>query len=237
MIDRVGLLKREHATERGVTLAYRHYRHDSHPAASAAFSHRFCHLHAPIQMVGVFDTVKALGLRLPLLWMLTEQQHQFHNHRLGASIQHGFHALALHETRAVFEPVLWECPPGWQGNVQQMWFRGAHGDVGGMIGDDPTARPLANIPLVWMLERAEQAGLALPEEWRARYPCDPKAPMVGTMRGWGDVVFAAPQADGGARCVRAYCIPRCSRAGGRGGCSGRCRAGARWGLFLAGLIK
>ncbi len=28
VIDRVGLLKREHATERGVTLAYRHYRND-----------------------------------------------------------------------------------------------------------------------------------------------------------------------------------------------------------------
>lgn len=185
VIDRVGLLKREHATERGVTLAYRHYRHDSHPRASQAFSHRFCHLEAPIQMVGVFDTVKALGLRLPLLWMLTEQRHQFHNHHLGSSIRHGFHALAMDETRAVFEPVLWECPPGWESDVQQMWFRGAHGDIGGMIGDDLAARPLANIPLVWMLERAESVGLELREGWRARFPCDASAPMVGTMRGWG----------------------------------------------------
>ena len=185
VIDRVGLLKREHATERGVTLAYRHYRHDADSQASQAFSRRFCHLEAPIQMVGVFDTVKALGLRFPLLWMLTEQQHQFHNHHLGSSIRHGFHALAMHETRAVFEPVLWECPPGWEGDVQQMWFRGAHGDIGGMIGSDLAARPLANIPLVWMLERAESVGLALPEGWRARFPCDANAPMVGTMRGWG----------------------------------------------------
>ena len=185
VIDRVGLLKREHATERGVTLAYRHYRHDADSQASQAFSRRFCHLEAPIQMVGVFDTVKALGLRFPLLWMLTEQQHQFHNHHLGSSIRHGFHALAMHETRAVFEPVLWECPPGWEGDVQQTWFRGAHGDIGGMIGSDLAARPLANIPLVWMLERAEQVGFALPEGWRTRFPCDPKAPMVGTMRGWG----------------------------------------------------
>jgi hypothetical protein len=46
---------------------------------------------------------------------------------------------------------------------------------------------LANIPLVWMLERAEAVGLALPPGWRARYPCDAKAPMMGTTRGWAKV--------------------------------------------------
>jgi uncharacterized protein (DUF2235 family) len=169
VIDRVGLLTRENA--------------DS-PAARA-FVAQFCHATAPIRMVGAWDTVKALGIRLPLLWMLTDKKHAFHNHHLGASIQHGFHALALHETRAVFEPVMWESLPGWPGNVQQMWFRGAHGDIGGMIGHLAESRPLANIPLTWMLERAETVGLALPDGWRDRYPCDATAPMVGTTRGWG----------------------------------------------------
>ena len=185
VIDQVGLLKRDYATERGVTQAYRLYQHAADAAVVQDFARQFCHHSAPIEMVGVFDTVKALGLRLPLLWMLTEKKHLFHNHHLGPSIRHGFQALAIHETRAVFDPVLWECLPGWQGNVQQMWFRGAHGDVGGMIGDLAAARPLANIPLVWMLERAEVVGLALPADWRAQFPCDPKAPMVGTTRGWG----------------------------------------------------
>ncbi|HEY6918133.1 MAG TPA: DUF2235 domain-containing protein, partial [Tabrizicola sp.] len=31
----------------------------------------------------------------------------------------------------------------------------------------------------------EALGLALPEGWRARYPCDADAPMVGTWRSWG----------------------------------------------------
>ena len=154
-------------------------------------------------MVGVFDTVKALGLRLPLLWMLTEQQHLFHNHLLGRSVRHGFHALAMDETRAVFEPVLWDSPPGWEGDVQQMWFRGAHGDIGGMIGDDLEARPLANIPLVWMLERAELAGLVLPDAWRARFPCDRERADGGDDARVGDVVLAAPQAGDRARSVRA----------------------------------
>lgn len=185
VVDRVGLLKREHATERAVQLAWRHYERSAESPAARAFSRRFCHPDAPIEMVGVFDTVKALGLNLPFFWLLAPDPTGFHNHQLGARVRHGFHALALDETRLAFAPVLWECPPDWQGNVEQVWFSGAHGDVGGQIGDFAAARSLANIPLVWMLERAEAVGLALPDGWRARYPCDPDAPMVGTWRSWG----------------------------------------------------
>jgi uncharacterized protein (DUF2235 family) len=185
VIDRVGLLKREHATERGVTLVYRHYQNDPGSTGSRAFAHRFCHEEAPIEMVGVFDTVKSLGIKVPLLWMLVKDKTSFHNHHLGSSIRHGFHALALNENRNAFMPVLWDCPPGWDGNVEQVWFRGAHGDVGGQIGDLQAARPLANIPLVWMLERAAAVGLDLPAGWRERFAQDVNAPMVGTMRAWG----------------------------------------------------
>ena len=185
VIDRVGLVKREHATERAVTLAWRHYERDPDARAAQGFVRRYCHLEVPIEMVGVWDTVKALGLRLPFFWMFAGDRHGFHNYQLGSSIRHGYHALALDETRAAFAPVLWDCLPGWEGNVEQVWFRGAHGDVGGHIGDLAAARPLANISLVWMLERAEALGLILPEGWPARYPCDAAAPMVGTWRSWG----------------------------------------------------
>ncbi len=184
-IDQVGLLRRDCATERNVRLAYRHYQLDSHSQAARAFAREFCHEVVPIEMVGVWDTVKALGMRLPFLWMLTEHEHAFHNHALGHSIKHGFHALALNETRVVFDPVLWTCPPNWAGNVEQVWFRGAHADIGGQIGRFQAARPLANIPLVWMLERMEACGTLLPKGWAARFPCDPDAPMVGTWRGFG----------------------------------------------------
>jgi uncharacterized protein (DUF2235 family) len=185
VIDRIGLLKREFATERNVTLAYRHYQLGPDSRSARAFGYAHCHLECPIEMVGVWDTVKALGLRVPLLWMFTDQDHEFHNHHLGSVIRHGFQALALDETRAVFDPVLWECPPGWEGNVEQVWFRGAHGDIGGQIGDSTASRPLANIPFVWLMERAEACGLNLPEGWRGRYPQDPDAPMVGTWRAFG----------------------------------------------------
>jgi len=186
-IDQVGLLRRDCATERNVRLAYRHYQLDAHSHAARAFAREFCHTTVPIEMVGVWDTVKALGMLLPFLWMLTEHEHAFHNHTLGHSIKHGFHALALHETRVVFDPVLWTCPPNWAGNVEQMWFRGAHADIGGQIGSFQAARPLANIPLVWMLERMEACGILLPKGWAARFPRDPDAPMVGIWRGFGAV--------------------------------------------------
>lgn len=185
VIDRVGLVRQDEATERNVHLAYRHYRRDPDGTAARAFRARFCHPDAMVEMVGVWDTVKALGIRLPLLWMLTERRNSFHNHALGPTIKHGFHALALNESRAAFAPVLWESSADWQGNVEQVWFRGSHGDVGGHVGGFPAARPLSNIPLVWMLERAESTGLPLPEGWRDRFPCDPAAPMMGTWRGWG----------------------------------------------------
>ncbi|MES2145252.1 MAG: DUF2235 domain-containing protein, partial [Pseudomonadota bacterium] len=103
------------------------------------------------------------------------------------SIRRGAQALALHETRAVFQPVLWDVPSDRLDQVEQVWFRGAHGDIGGHIGAFQAARPLANIPLVWMLDRAAAAGLNLPEGWQARYPCDRAAPMVGTWRGAGAI--------------------------------------------------
>ncbi|MCU0912384.1 MAG: DUF2235 domain-containing protein, partial [Rhodobacteraceae bacterium] len=105
VIDRVGLVRAEHATMRAVRDVYRHYELAPDAPAARAFARLYCHPEVGIEMVGVWDTVKALGLRLPLLWMLTEKRHAFHNHRLGASIRHGYHALALDETREVYAPV------------------------------------------------------------------------------------------------------------------------------------
>lgn len=52
------------------------------------------------------------------------------------------------------------------------------------------ARPLSNIPLVWMLERAEACGLELPSGWRAELPTDADAPSAGSWRGWGRYFLA-----------------------------------------------
>ncbi|WP_108261014.1 DUF2235 domain-containing protein [Mangrovicoccus ximenensis] len=185
VIDRLGLLKARAATERNIRDLYRHYREGPLSVAAQRFARRFCHESAPIEMVGVFDTVKALGLRLPLLWRLTEPRHAFHSPELSPNVAHGYQALALNETRQAFAPVLWSEPEGWQGRVEQVWFRGAHGDIGGQLAGRSEARHLSNIPLVWMLEKLEERGIALPDDWHSRFPCDPAAPSVGNWRGWG----------------------------------------------------
>lgn len=187
VIDRVGLLRKEAATERNVRDAYRHYRYTPDSAAAVDFRRLHCHRDVPIEMIGVWDTVKSLGLNAPLIWRFSVPKHAFHNHALGPNVKHGFHALARNETRAAYTPVMWD---GDADRLVQMWFRGTHGDVGGQLGGYEVARPLSNISLVWMLEQAERVGLDLPTGWKRRFPQDAHAPSTGAFRGMGRWLIA-----------------------------------------------
>ncbi len=189
VIDQVGLLKADHATQRNVRAIYRHYQETPDSQAARAFSQRHCHDRIEIEMIGVWDTVKSLGVNLPVLWRYSQPKHAFHNHHLGPSIKHGYHALARNETRKAYSPVMWTSDPGWPGVCEQMWFRGAHGDIGGMLDGHEAARGLSNIPFVWIMEKAESCGLPLPECWQASFPTDPSAPSLGTFRGWGRLLL------------------------------------------------
>lgn len=185
VIDRVGLLRSDCATERNIRTIYRHYEGNPDGEAARIVARSQCHESVALEMIGVWDTVKSLGINAPVLWRLSEKRHAFHNHALSPIVKNGFHALAHDENRAVYKPVLWSCPSGWEGRAEQVWFPGSHGDVGGQLGGFEAARPLANIPLVWMLDRAETCGLPLPTGWRDRFELDGAAPSVGTWRGWG----------------------------------------------------
>lgn len=190
VIDQVGLLKRHYATERHVETAYRHYRETPGRDVAEEFSRRRCHRDVEIEMIGVWDTVKALGLGLPVIRHFSQAQHAFHNEELGAHIKHGYHALALDETRDAYKPVLWDTHADAihkDRAVEQVWFRGSHGDIGGQLDGVMEARPLANIPLCWMLQKAEDVGLALPNAWQTQFPTDPFAPSIGTWRGWSRI--------------------------------------------------
>jgi len=185
LIDQVGLLRQECATQRNVRQAYRHYRMNPQSDGAKNFRDFHCHENAEIEMLGVWDTVRALGFRAPLLWRFSPVEHEFHNHSLGDSIRHGFHALALDETRKIFEPVLWECRDDFTGVIEQVWFRGSHSDIGGHLTGYEVARPLANIPLTWLLDNAQNCGLPLPDGWKTRYPRNADAPSAGSWRGFG----------------------------------------------------
>lgn len=185
VIDQLGLLRPDEATEQRVRQLYAYYQDRRDSPYGARFSERYCHQGVQIEMVGVWDTVKALGLNVPLLSRLAPITTEFHSDQLSDAVRHGYHALALDERRVMFEPVLWRCPPGWDGHVEQVWFRGTHGDIGGQLSGFAPARELANIPLVWMLEQAEACGLRLPDGWQTRFPRDADAQSVGMNRVWG----------------------------------------------------
>lgn len=190
VIGEVGLLTREHASERMIHEAYKQYKEGAGEATSDAFRAAYCYDETPIEMIGVFDTVKSLGFRAPFVVRWAEVKHAFHNAELGGHVKRGFHALALDETREAFSPVLWQCPPGHKGEVVQMWFRGTHGVVGGQLNGRHEARPLSNIPLTWMIEKLVECDLPMPSDWRARFPIDPDAKSIGNWRGWAKFFLA-----------------------------------------------
>ncbi len=187
IIGRIGLLRNEHATSRNVELAYRYYRAGQENPHVGKFREHYCYPETKIEAIGVWDTVKALGLKIPVIWRFVPDAQSFHDHNIGPHVLRGYHALALDETRRAYDPELWVTDGMRKGEVEQVWFRGTHGDIGGQLGGREASRPLSNIPLVWMLERLEEAGMSLPEGWRIRFPRNPEAPSVGNWGGWGKI--------------------------------------------------
>jgi uncharacterized protein (DUF2235 family) len=124
-----------------------------------------------IEFVGVWDTVAAYGLPIEemtrgvsrWIWPL-----ELPTRTLDPRVRRACHALALDDERTTFHPVLWneksEKPPLpdkdgklWlrDERISQVWFVGAHSNVGGGYPDDA----LAYIPLYWMMEEARARGL------------------------------------------------------------------------------
>jgi len=183
MIGSIGLLRRQHATERRVRRAFRYYEAATLSPQGRLFSERYCRTGVKIDCVGVWDTVRALGLPYPVLSRLAPMATDFHDHKLGPNVRNAFQALALDETRTAYAPLPWRRQTDWPGRLEQCWFPGTHADVGGQVWRRPAARGLSNLSLIWMLERAEECGMMLPPDWRTRFEADPGAPSMGLFRG------------------------------------------------------
>jgi uncharacterized protein (DUF2235 family) len=112
----------------------------------------------PIQCIGVWDTVGALGAPGVIgrvAGLFNGNKYAYHDVGLNDHIRHGFHALALDERRRPFAPTLWTRPAGWPGVLEQAWFPGVHSNVGGGYKPDG----LANEALHWIVEKASALGL------------------------------------------------------------------------------
>jgi uncharacterized protein (DUF2235 family) len=161
LVRNSGILRAAHADR--IKDAYALYRSRSRPAhprgiEAQIFRRMYSHPGPEIHFVGVWDTVGALGIpidgvRLP--WITNRWA--FHDTTLSSHVRFAYQALAIDEQRGPFRPTLWEQQKDAVGQtLEQVWFAGVHSDVGGGYSD----QALAEIPLLWMVERARDCGLA-----------------------------------------------------------------------------
>jgi hypothetical protein len=106
----------------------------------------------PIKSVAVWDTVGSMGIpaytamgRFDIL--------RFTDMNLSPKVERGFHAMAIDELRRDFPVTPWLRRAG----VEQVWFVGAHSDVGG--GYPTSECYLSDIALSWMMKKLATVGV------------------------------------------------------------------------------
>jgi uncharacterized protein (DUF2235 family) len=118
-----------------------------------------------IRFLGVWDVVAAFGLAN---LGNTELNIGHHLELPKSSLRYAFHAMALDERRLSFLPTRLH-------GACEVWFRGAHSDIGGGDGN----RGLNDITLKWMLSKAKGASLPIADEDIAALRPDPTAAPMG----------------------------------------------------------
>lgn len=159
LINNCGILRRPDA--RLIEAAFDHYKKPGPAFApdgekSIAFRKAHSHPSREVQFVGVWDTVGALGIPLTFLGMM-ERKDEFYDTKIGGNVRFARHAMAIDEQRTDFEPTIWELPQGV--DMKQVWFVGAHSDVGGSYKPDGDGALLSDIALEWMMREAASVGL------------------------------------------------------------------------------
>jgi uncharacterized protein (DUF2235 family) len=138
------------------------------PATHATIEERwiagYC-IAADIKFIGVWDTVGSLGNPFVAGTRRDIERHRFLDTHLYLSNKFAFQALALDEHRKKFEPTFWTrtvdnnsaAPSHVRAlqEVEQRWFIGTHGNVGGGYPSDTSAQ----VPLKWLMDKAAALGL------------------------------------------------------------------------------
>jgi len=115
-----------------------------------------------IKFLGCLDTVSALGIPKSInIEHNLNRRFSYHDANLNKNIKNAFHALALHEKRADFEPVPFDRISNSFQNIEEKWFLGDHRDIGGGHRN----RDLSNITLFWMMEKISTCGLNIDLKW------------------------------------------------------------------------
>jgi hypothetical protein len=163
-IHAVGLLRRDQCTRQIEKQAWRYYRTAPNDRLPGVWADLGRHTHDrdtfKITCVGVFDTVGELGIPLTAFTLLNRDRFEFHNVELASITDTNLHALAIDEHRETFAASIWRKPKFKQfaTRTEQVWFAGAHADIGGgYIVEETRAtdhpRALDDITLDWMIKR------------------------------------------------------------------------------------
>ena len=108
-----------------------------------------------IRFLGVWDTVKSVG------WLNGRARWEVARWPFTANIdrvQTARHALAIDERRRPFAEYRFAGKGLADRDVQEVWFAGVHGDIGGACRADSR---LPDISLDWMVQEAHQAGIRI----------------------------------------------------------------------------
>jgi uncharacterized protein (DUF2235 family) len=132
---------------------YRNFHNDVHTSASTAFRRRAMQ-RVTVTVLGVWDTVGPLGIPTNALKWLNEHRYNFHDTELSPIVKRAYHALAIDEHRSDYNATLWTSPPRSGQKIEQRWFTGAHGDVGGTYQN----RDSADCALAWLQQQSIQEG-------------------------------------------------------------------------------
>ena len=161
LINNCGIIKRPDA--RLIQAAFEHYKKPGAayaPEGSRSIRFRQAHSHPSreVKFVGVWDTVGAMGIPFSFLGLFDDKD-EFYDTKIGPNVRIARHAMAIDELRADFEPTVWF--PRENLDLKQVWFAGAHSDVGGSYPPDPGGWLLSDFALEWMMGEAKKAGLTL----------------------------------------------------------------------------
>lgn len=148
--------------------AYRVYRtlQNTHQKSAIFLGRRRGLSEIAITLLGLWDTVGPLGIPTKALRWLNEHRYNFRDTELSPIVQQACHALAIDEHRADHNATLWTSPPKVGQLIEQRWFAGAHGDLGGTYPD----RDLADVSLAWIRRHSMAKGLALGSGGMAEKP-------------------------------------------------------------------
>jgi uncharacterized protein (DUF2235 family) len=157
MMSACGLLKRQSLGHLNAAWTYYREADPRRPAEFVAQTGAQSHLDVEIRCLGVWDTVGRLGVPLGPLPFATASRYSFHDTTPSRIVRNGFHALAIDEHRDEFVPTLWTGEAPEACTIEQVWFPGAHADIGGGY----RSAGLSDIALHWMAGRARAVGLEL----------------------------------------------------------------------------